>query len=145
MVFTTPVRGASSRSTPASEPELVHTLVTLHSRLWRRGERWDGARPTRGVEVDLTDVLAELLAGATDESASHRLNVSLRTYRRRVQDLLHLLGTSSRFEAGAIAQERGYLDLVRPENHEDWREEGYLAELEAVLAAEAPSKAISQS
>lgn len=96
-----------------SEPGAVLALVSLHSRLWRRGERWREAKSARTVEVDLTDVLAELLDGETDEAAAHRLHVSLRTYRRRVKDLLNLLGTHSRFEAGAIAQERGYLDLVQ--------------------------------
>jgi hypothetical protein len=63
--------------------------------------------------VDLADVLAQLLAGHTDEAAAQHLHISLRTYRRRVQELLTSLGTQSRFQAGAMAEARGYLDLVR--------------------------------
>jgi hypothetical protein len=93
------------------EPELIATLTDLHARLWQQGRKWEGASRSG---IDLADVLAELLAGGTDESSAQRLHTSLRTYRRMVQELLGLLGTHSRFQAGAVAQERRYLDLVRP-------------------------------
>jgi hypothetical protein len=90
------------------EPGLVAAFTRLHARLWQQGERWEASG------VDLVDVLAELLTGGTDEVGAQRLNISLRTYRRKVQDLLALLGVSSRFQAGAVADQRRYLDLVRP-------------------------------
>jgi hypothetical protein len=97
------------------EPSLVASFVALHARLWRGGSRWNPRLSgLRSTGVDLADVLAQLLAGHTDEAAAQHLHISLRTYRRRVQELLTLLGTQSRFQAGAIASERRFVDLVRP-------------------------------
>jgi hypothetical protein len=95
-----------------SEPDLLTSLTELHARLWRHGRKWEGAARSR---VDLADVLADVLAGGTDEVSAQRLHVSLRTYRRKVQELVDLLGTESRFQAGAVAEQRRYLELVRPE------------------------------
>lgn len=95
------------------EPELVSALTSLHARIWQGGRKWHALG--RGG-VDLSDVLGELLMGSTDEASAERLHVSLRTYRRKVRELLELLGASSRFQAGAIAEQRRYLDLVRPES-----------------------------
>jgi DNA-binding NarL/FixJ family response regulator len=53
------------------------------------------------------DVLRALGEGLTDEAASRRLGVSLRTYRRRVADLLMTLEAGSRFQAGLRAGELG--------------------------------------
>jgi hypothetical protein len=92
------------------EPDLLASLTLLHARYWQQGDKWeDGGRSG----VDLAEVLAELLAGGTDESSAQHLHVSLRTYRRKVQELLELLGVQSRFQAGAVAEQRRYLDLVR--------------------------------
>lgn len=52
-------------------------------------------------------VLRVLGDGLTDEAAARRLGMSLRTYRRRVAELLRLLDSSSRFQAGVRAGERG--------------------------------------
>jgi len=93
------------------EPGLLASFTELHARMWQRGRKWDGAA---GSAVDLADVLSELLQGATDESGAQHLHISLRTYRRKVKDLLELLGAASRFQAGAVAEHRRYLDLVRP-------------------------------
>jgi DNA-binding NarL/FixJ family response regulator len=43
----------------------------------------------------------------TDETAVRALGVSLRTYRRRVAELMTALGAASRFQAGARARELG--------------------------------------
>lgn len=100
-------------ATAVEEPGLVRALTELHARMWRHGRKWEHpAQPS----VDLADVLEELLQGSTDEASAERLHVSLRTYRRKVKDLLDLLGTQSRFQAGAVAEHRRYLDLVRPTN-----------------------------
>ncbi len=52
-------------------------------------------------------VLDALNEGWTDETAARALGVSLRTYRRRVAELMTALGASSRFQAGARARELG--------------------------------------
>jgi hypothetical protein len=95
------------------EPGLVRTFTALHARLWQQGRKW---RDANRQVVDLADVLAELLAGGPDEACANHLGVSLRTYRRKVRELMVLLGARSRFEAGSIAEQRRYLELVRPEH-----------------------------
>ncbi|MFI6579307.1 DNA-binding response regulator [Nocardiopsis sp. NPDC050513] len=52
-------------------------------------------------------ILGALADGLTDEAAARRLGLSLRTYRRRVADLLRTLDAGSRFQAGVRAGERG--------------------------------------
>lgn len=52
-------------------------------------------------------VLDALNHGWTDETAARTLGVPLRTYRRRVAELMTALGASSRFQAGARARELG--------------------------------------
>jgi transcriptional regulator with XRE-family HTH domain len=87
-------------------------------------ERWHGAYaalpppavapPARGpapapvgLDEQLESVLAALLSGATDDAASRRLGMSVRTYKRRVAALLSRLGAGSRAQAGALAVRRG--------------------------------------
>jgi DNA-binding NarL/FixJ family response regulator len=55
-------------------------------------------------------ILRALGDGLTDEAASRRLGVSLRTYRRRVADLMIALDADSRFQAGLHAGELGLGD-----------------------------------
>ena len=61
------------------------------------------------VPEHLSEVLALLIAGVTDEAASRQLAISPRTYARRVAEILSILGAKSRFQAGAVAAERGWL------------------------------------
>ncbi|MGH3735213.1 MAG: hypothetical protein ACRDT6_06270 [Micromonosporaceae bacterium] len=59
----------------------------------------------------LLPVIEELLRGAPDDSASRRLDMSPRTFSRRVAELLDYLGCSSRFQGGAEAVLRGWVPL----------------------------------
>ncbi|GAA2486119.1 hypothetical protein [Winogradskya humida] len=59
------------------------------------------------LDSDARLVLDALGSGLTDESASRRLGISLRTYRRRVADLMTALDAGSRFQAGLRAGELG--------------------------------------
>ncbi|MEV6823919.1 LuxR C-terminal-related transcriptional regulator [Amycolatopsis sp. NPDC051102] len=52
-------------------------------------------------------ILRCLSAGLKDEQAARRLEISVRTYRRRVTALCDRLHASSRFEAGVAAAKRG--------------------------------------
>ncbi|MCW2947182.1 MAG: transcriptional regulator, LuxR family [Actinoallomurus sp.] len=52
-------------------------------------------------------ILQALGAGLTDEVAARRMGISLRTYRRRVAELMKLLESDSRFQAGVRAGELG--------------------------------------
>jgi DNA-binding NarL/FixJ family response regulator len=59
------------------------------------------------ITPDAREILRALGAGLTDEVASRRMGVSLRTYRRRVADLMRALDSDSRFQAGLRAGELG--------------------------------------
>jgi DNA-binding NarL/FixJ family response regulator len=76
---------------------------------------WEAATPL-GVRLrqdlpligeDGRAILRALGDGLTDEVAARRLGVSLRTYRRRVAELMRLLESGSRFQAGLRAGELG--------------------------------------
>ncbi|MCR6489627.1 helix-turn-helix transcriptional regulator [Amycolatopsis sp. OK19-0408] len=91
-------------------PSVVTTVVGLFDRLWPAatpltGAARGGCGPT-GRELDLLALLSD---GYTDESAAARLGISVRTVRRMVSDLMHRLGARSRFQAGAKAEEAGWL------------------------------------
>lgn len=60
----------------------------------------DPTEPGPLVPDYLRPVLGQLLSGATDNAASHRLNMSARTFSRRVAELLDVLGVRTRFQAG---------------------------------------------
>ena len=46
-----------------------------------------------------------LASGSKDEAAARALGMSLRTYRRRVAELMTAVGATSRFQAGLRARE----------------------------------------
>lgn len=63
------------------------------------GQVFPGERRPR-IDDQTSKVLCALGSGATDEAAARELGMSLRTYRRRVAELLANLGAASRFQAG---------------------------------------------
>ncbi|CCH35326.1 response regulator transcription factor [Actinosynnema sp. NPDC047251] len=94
--------------TVITRPELVHGVASLFEAAWRGGTdlavhdaEMSELRPV------VPAVLEALNEGWTDETAARALGMSLRTYRRRVADLMTALGASSRFQAGARARELG--------------------------------------
>jgi hypothetical protein len=58
-------------------------------------------------------ILRALGAGLTDEAAARQLGTSLRTYRRRVAELMTALEAGSRFQAGLRAGELGLMHAER--------------------------------
>lgn len=90
---------------------VVQALVRAHHTSWDAAEEFaDAIAPQpRELPAQLRPVLEALLAGLTDETAAARLGMSSRTYSRRVGELMHALGTTSRFRAGAEAARRGWL------------------------------------
>lgn len=60
------------------------------------------------VPAHLRPILAALFSGATDVAASHRLNVSPRTFSRRVAELLEYFEVQTRFQAGVEVASRGW-------------------------------------
>ncbi|MFD8723366.1 hypothetical protein ACFV2H_36690 [Streptomyces sp. NPDC059629] len=107
MILTDPVLPATAvhgrrTYTMSAAPALVGGAYALFEAAWESAtdlvalldaERpWIDARPAR--------VLRALGSGATDEAAARELGMSLRTYRRRVAELLVTLNAGSRFQAG---------------------------------------------
>ena len=76
---------------------------------------WDHATPVDELERHRLPARPAALpapaarAGAQDEQIARRLDVSLRTVRRRVADLLTELGADTRFQAGVEANRRGWI------------------------------------
>jgi DNA-binding CsgD family transcriptional regulator len=63
-------------------------------------------------ELAIVQLLAE---GYKDDVVATRLGLAKRTYRRRLDSVVMKLGARSRFQAGALAFERGWLG-ARPDN-----------------------------
>lgn len=74
---------------------------------------WEGAVPLADrqdlpmLDPEVRAILRTLGAGLTDEAAARRMGISLRTYRRRVAELMKALDSDSRFQAGLRAGELG--------------------------------------
>ncbi|MEY9858875.1 sugar-specific transcriptional regulator TrmB/DNA-binding CsgD family transcriptional regulator [Catenulispora sp. GAS73] len=93
-------------------PGIVRSLYELFERCWDDAKpleatpRFDDAT---GLTKSETKLLTILSNGLTDEVAARRLGVSVRTVRRRMEDLMRRLDAGSRFEAGYNAAKRGWL------------------------------------
>ncbi|MCX5388055.1 DNA-binding response regulator [Streptomyces sp. NBC_00083] len=88
-------------------PDVVAGLRSLVRAAWATSPDLDEHLRRRPAELgeEARRILRMLGAGHTDESAARLLGMSLRTYRRRVADLMDALGATSRFQAGARARE----------------------------------------
>ncbi|WP_190813439.1 DUF6879 family protein [Saccharopolyspora pogona] len=94
--------------TATTAPTLIDGVHALF------GATWHAATPLADYlrqdlpRIDSTgrSILHSLGAGLTDEAAARQIGVSLRTYRRRVAEMMTVLDASSRFQAGARAGDR---------------------------------------
>lgn len=93
-------------------PGMVTALGELFDRFWEDAVPLTVA-PLVDEATGLTEGEAELLkilsTGLTDDAAAKRLGVSVRTVKRRMNDLMRRLEAGSRFEAGYRAAKRGWL------------------------------------
>ncbi|WP_157530191.1 DNA-binding response regulator [Microtetraspora niveoalba] len=91
--------------TVTTSPVLVDGVYALFRAAWETAT--DLSAYLRGdaphLDADSRAVLRALGAGYTDETAARRLGLSLRTYRRRVAELMAMLEADSRFQAGLRA------------------------------------------
>ena len=92
---------------------LLTTLGMLFDMLWEQSLplRWTGpltASDTGLDEIDRT-VLQLLTAGFKDQAIARNLEVSLRTVRRRLSNLMAAHGLTSRFQLGQLAVRRGWV------------------------------------
>ncbi len=95
--------------TVTTSPVLVGGVYSLFTAAWEAAT--DLGAFLRGEVPELApearEILRALGAGLTDEAAARRLGTSLRTYRRRVAELMAALEAGSRFQAGVRAGELG--------------------------------------
>jgi hypothetical protein len=94
--------------TVVSSPELVQGILSLYEAIWAAATDLESYQ-ARFTELGAREILEQLASGCKDETAARALGVGLRTYRRRVAELMEILGASSRFQAGARAREAGLL------------------------------------
>lgn len=92
---------------------LLDSLRALFESVWQHAVE---IRPRQGEpllatssEGELQQLAKLLAAGMTDTAVARHLDISERTLRRRLKDLMDELGVDSRFAAGARAAERGWL------------------------------------
>lgn len=90
---------------------VVTTTIELFERVWLTAVPMSPSDLPESAELSDRErkLLSLLFAGSTDESAAVRLDVSVRTVRRMVSDIMNRLGASSRFMMGAKAADRGWL------------------------------------
>lgn len=90
---------------------LLHALVALFDALWSHAAPLpaNGPSPESQESVEVERMLFLLAAGLKDEAIARQLGVSPRTVRRRLTQLLELLGARTRFQAGLQAGKRGWL------------------------------------
>ncbi|APU16803.1 MULTISPECIES: helix-turn-helix transcriptional regulator [Actinoalloteichus] len=100
-----PLRGASEIGVMASLVGGTGTPGEV-GRPWAHAEVHDDS----AVVIDSDQRLLTLLAaGLKDEAIARQLGVSTRTVSRRVADMLDVLNSRTRFQAGVMAQRQGWL------------------------------------
>ncbi|MGW2838320.1 DNA-binding response regulator [Streptomyces sp. NPDC001493] len=109
MILAGPETAGGRTYTVTTSPDLVAGVRSLYWAVW---ETAVGVDEYLGGDVPHLDagsrtILSALGSGLTDASAARRLGVSLRTYRRRVAELMVTLEADSRFQAGLRAGRLG--------------------------------------
>jgi DNA-binding CsgD family transcriptional regulator len=89
-------------------PGLLQPVRLLMEQLWAASAVAEAERE-ESEEVRVREVYRLLSQGQKDESVARRLGTSVRTVRRLVAVGMEMLGTDSRFEAGVMAERRGWL------------------------------------
>ncbi|MEU8460634.1 helix-turn-helix transcriptional regulator [Streptomyces sp. NPDC029003] len=93
---------------------LVSNILALFEKIWDQAVdltllTGDG----HGADDVLSEierrVLEELCRVGKDETGARNLDISVRTYRRHVADVLRILGATSRPHAALLARERGWI------------------------------------
>lgn len=94
--------------TVVTSPEVIGSVTSLFNAAWRAGTEL-AIYETEFAEARALAprILDELAAGSKDETAARALGLSVRTYRRRVAELMDALGATSRFQAGVRARQLG--------------------------------------
>ena len=95
--------------TVTTSPVLVSGVYSLFTAAWETATDLDAflRGDVPALAPDAREILRALGTGLTDEAAARQLGTSLRTYRRRVAELMAALEAGSRFQAGVRAGELG--------------------------------------
>ena len=95
--------------TVTTSPVLVGAVYSLFTAAWEAATDLDAYLRGEVPELvpEVREILRALGTGLTDETAARQLGTSLRTYRRRVAELMAALEAGSRFQAGVRASELG--------------------------------------
>ncbi len=88
---------------------VVAALTLWFELLWSRSVPVPEIESGRGHLEARQFLLAQLMAGDSDEVIARKLGISLRTVRRRMAELMSDLGADTRFQAGVEAVRRGWL------------------------------------
>jgi DNA-binding NarL/FixJ family response regulator len=90
------------------EASVVSAVASLFDAAWRASTELDVYdRQLMELRPLAPRILELLTSGCKDETAARTLSLSVRTYRRRVAELMDALGATSRFQAGVRARELG--------------------------------------
>jgi DNA-binding NarL/FixJ family response regulator len=88
--------------------DVVGAVASLFDAAWRTATEYEVYDSELAELRQIAPRILEVLrAGWKDETAARALSLSVRTYRRRVAELMTALGASSRFQAGVRARELG--------------------------------------
>lgn len=98
---------------------LVQALTLLFEQYWRRAHALPPAAspdvadiPTASRPADRDRLILSLLSlGESDRKIAVQLGISLRTVERRIQALMELAGSRSRFQLGCHAAQNGWLPV----------------------------------
>ncbi|TMR01172.1 response regulator transcription factor [Actinomadura soli] len=106
-----PPAGGVREYTVVRSPSVVRGVISLFEATWDKATDLDDYRRDRppALSEESVRILRLLAGGLKDEAAARRLGMSLRTYRRRVAEILTLLDAGSRFQAGLRAHEFGLI------------------------------------
>jgi DNA-binding NarL/FixJ family response regulator len=93
-----------------TEPAVVQNVASLFDAAWRSATDLAVYDAQHADLCTLAPRVLELLAsGCKDETAARTLGLGVRTYRRRVAELMTALGAESRFQAGMRARDLGLI------------------------------------
>jgi DNA-binding CsgD family transcriptional regulator/sugar-specific transcriptional regulator TrmB len=98
-------------------PGMIAALTALFEHVWTTAVPLGGPRRQRekgtadAPSTQEREMLRLLAQGLTDELVARKLGVSVRTMRRVAADLMDRLGARSRFQAGALAVARGWIEV----------------------------------
>ncbi|GAA4637702.1 response regulator transcription factor [Actinoallomurus vinaceus] len=111
MILAGTVMAGDREFTVTTSPTLISGVLSLVEATWEAATEITAYlhRDAPQVDAEGRRILQALGDGLTDEVAARRLGLSLRTYRRRVAELMRLLGSESRFQAGVHAGEFGLI------------------------------------